>query len=179
VLRKTRKYSEAGIAYHIFQQISRIILAEGDNFIASLTEAGLLQYFPCLLVPQHEIQVAHGDVNGFGKFLHLYFYGQVLPFGRGFGNGVYYSELFEVFQDVPVEDGQVLVEADVSQEMAGLLVPNALYIPYKPLPCLIAIIELTEYRSERDWVSVQELVAGLQIKKISGDNCALYPNYHR
>jgi hypothetical protein len=38
-------------------------------------------------------------------------------------HAVYYPELFEVFQDVSVEDGQVLVEADVSQEMAGLLVP--------------------------------------------------------
>jgi hypothetical protein len=45
---------------------------------------------------------------------------------------------------VPVEDGQVLLEADVSQEMAGLLVPDALYIPYKPLPCLMAIIDFTE-----------------------------------
>ena len=42
---------------------------------------------------------------------------------------------------MPVEDGQVLVEADVSQKMAGLLVPDALHVPYEPLPCLIAIID--------------------------------------
>ena len=53
-------------------------------------------------------------------------------------HAVYYPELVEVFQDVPVEDGHVLVEADVSEEVAGLLVPDALYIPYKPLPCLMA-----------------------------------------
>ena len=65
-------------------------------------EAGLLEYLSCLLVPQHEIQVAHGDVNGLGEFLHFYFYAQVLAFGQGVGNVVYYPELFEVFQDVPV-----------------------------------------------------------------------------
>ena len=113
----------------------------GNNFVASRTEARLLEYLSCLLVPKHEIQVAHGDVNCFGEFLHFYFYSQVLSFGRGFRNGVYYPELFEVFQDVPVEDGQVLVEADVSQEMTGLLVPDALYITHKPLPCLIGIID--------------------------------------
>jgi hypothetical protein len=135
-----------------------------------MTEAGLLEYLACLLVPQHEIQVAHGDANGLGEFLHLHFYSQVLSSAEGIRKGVYYIELFEVFQDVPVENGQVLVEADVSQEMAGLLVPDALYIPYKPLSCLIAIIDFTEYRSERARVSVQELVPGLQIKKISSDN---------
>jgi hypothetical protein len=114
--------------------------------------------------------VAHGDLNDFGEFLHLCFYGQVLAFGQRVGNIIYYPELFEVSQDVPVEDGQLLFEAYVSQEMAGLLVPDALYIPYKPLPCLIAIIDLTEYRSERDRVSVQELARGLQIRKISGAN---------
>jgi hypothetical protein len=78
VLRKTRKYSEAGIFYHIFRKTSRNILAAGDNFVAFMTEAGLLEYFPCLFVPQHEIQVAHGDANYFGEFFHLCFYGQVL-----------------------------------------------------------------------------------------------------
>ena len=170
MLRKTRKYVEAGFLYHIFRGISRNILAEGDNFMAFLTEAGLLEYFPCLLVPQHEIQVAHGDVNCFGEFLHICFYGQVLPFGGGFGNIIYYPEPFQVLEYVPVEDGQVLVEADVSQEMTGLLVPDALYITHKPLPCLIAIIDFAEYRSERDRISVQELAPGLQIKKISIEN---------
>ena len=95
----------------------------------------------------------------------------ILAINQGiYRHAVYYPELSEVFQDVPVEDGQVVVEANVSQEMAGLLVSNALYIPYKPLPCLIAIIDLTEYRSERDRVAVQELVPGLHIKKISSDN---------
>ena len=66
---------------------------------------------------------------------------------------------------MPVEDGQVLVEADVSQEVAGLLVPDAFHIPYKPLPCQIAIIDFTEYRPERDRVSVQELVPASKSKK--------------
>ena len=115
VLRKTRKYGEAGFLYHIFREISRNILAEGDNFMACITEAGLLEYVACLLVPQHEIQVAHGDADGVGEFLPL-------------------------------------------------------HIPYKSLPCLIAIIDFGEYRSERDRVSMQELVPGLQIKKTSSDN---------
>jgi hypothetical protein len=131
------------------------------EFFDERFEVGLLEYLPCLLVPQHEIQVAHGDANGFGEFLHLFLYGQALSFGQGVGNGVYYSELFEVFEYVPVEDGQVLVEADVSEEMAGLLVTNALYTPYKPLPGLIAIIDLNEYRSERGRISVQELAPSL------------------
>jgi hypothetical protein len=76
-------------------------------------------------------------------------------------HAVYYPELFEVFEYVAVEDGQVLAETDVSKEMAGLLVPDALYIPYKPLPCLIAVIDFAEYSSERDRVSVQELAPGL------------------
>ena len=38
------------------------------------------------------------------------------------------------------------------------------------LPCLIAIIDFAEYRSKRDRVAVQELVLGLQIKKINSDN---------
>ena len=135
-----------------------------------MIEAGLLEHLPCLFIPQHEIQVAHGDPDGVGEFLHLHFYGQVLSFGQGVGNSVYYPELFEVFQDVPVEDGQVLVEPDVSEKMAGLLVPDALSIPYKPLPCLIAIIGFAEYRSQRDRVSVQELAPGLQIKTISNYN---------
>jgi hypothetical protein len=37
VLRKTRKYSEAEIAYHIFRKISRNILAGGDDFVAFMT----------------------------------------------------------------------------------------------------------------------------------------------
>jgi hypothetical protein len=148
----------------LFNPILLSILAE------VALEAGLLEYLTGFLVPQHEIQVAHGDANCFGEFLHLHFCGQVLPFGRGFGNIIYYPQLFEVFQDVSVKNGQVLIETDVSQEVASLLVPDALYIPYQPLSCLIAIIDFTEYRSERDRVSVEELVSGLQIKKISSDN---------
>jgi len=63
--------------------------------------------------------MAHGDANCFGEFPHLHFYAQVLAFCQRVGNGVYYPELFEVFQDMPVENGQVLVEADVSQENLG------------------------------------------------------------
>jgi len=139
--------------------LNRNIWLEGRNPepCPHMTEAGLLEYLACLLVPQHEIQMAHGDANCFGEFLHSYFYAQVLPFGQRFGKIIYYPKLFEVFQDVPVENGQVLVEANVSEEMAGLLVPDALYITHKPLPCLMAIIDLAEYKSERDRVSVQEL----------------------
>ena len=123
--------------------------------------AGLLQYLPCLLGPQHEIQVAHGDVNGFGEFFHLCLGGEVLSFGQGVGNTVYYPEPFQVLEYVPVENGQVLVEADVSQEVAGLFVADAFNVPDEPLPCLMATIDLAYRRSEGNRVAVQELVPGL------------------
>jgi hypothetical protein len=47
---------------------------------------------------------------------------------------------------------------------------NALYIVHKPFACLIAVIDLAQYRPERKRVSMQELVPSLQIKTISGDN---------
>ena len=103
--RKTFEYNGAKSAYHIFEEISRIISPGGENFVASMIAAGLLQYFPCLLGPQHEIQVAHGDVNGFGEFFHLCFCGQVLSFGQGVGNPVYYPESLQILEYVPVENG--------------------------------------------------------------------------
>jgi hypothetical protein len=79
-------------------------------------QSKLLQYLPSFLIPYHKIKMAHGDANGLGEFLHLDFCGQVLSLGQGVGEGVYHPSLFEVFEDVPIEDGHVLVEADVSQE---------------------------------------------------------------
>ena len=84
--------------------------------MASMIVAGLLQYLPCLLGPQHEIQVAHGDINGLGEFFHFCFCGQVLPFGQGLGKAIYDLEPFQVFEYMPVENCQVLVEADVSEK---------------------------------------------------------------
>jgi hypothetical protein len=76
--RKTSGTMERGLHIIFSKKSQEIISAEGENFVAFMTVAGLLEYLPCLLVPEHEIKVAHGDADGFGEFLHLYFCCKVL-----------------------------------------------------------------------------------------------------
>jgi hypothetical protein len=67
----------------------------------------------------------------------------ILAINQGiYRHAVYYPEPFEVFQDVPVEDGQVLVEPDVSHEVPSLPVPEPFNVTDKPLPCQMAIVDL-------------------------------------
>ncbi len=86
-----------------------------------------------LLRPEEEVEVAHGDACLLRELDHPPLDLQVFLLGKGGGDLVDHPQKEQVLEDEPVEDGELLAEPDVSEEVACLLVTKALDVIDEPL----------------------------------------------